>query len=410
MQPLRYPRYRIALGISTLSWIALWLTNIAVVAGMLQGGRTSADIGLFQAAWTIAVPVCVIAGGLITDRFGPTISLRLGLAMEICGMLLMATAFSSNDAPLPPLLLAAMLVGGSDGLNSNGVNVLAGGVVPRELMSAAIGLLLLGLAAGRIVGGTVAGPAVAALGAPGTIYLCAGLVAGAWLLTLILGRIRFATTGTSTASSYLDLRPAMRWYRATPDARTVLTIGGLMAVLVYGYFALLPVVVADVLGRDTGSQGIAMAAGGVGVAVGALTMGPLARRVGVGRVLIAAVLGATAGLGLLALGSTAGVVLLAVTLLPAFTNVQSASANVVLQTLAPVHMRGRVVGLYSMTFSLLLPVGTVTAGWLGQRLGVRETLTMLALAMVALTLGLVARRRGLARDLAVAAPEERPAT
>lgn len=399
MGALRYPKYRLALGISTLSWIALWLTNIAVVAGMLQAGRSVAEIGLFQGAWTIGVPVSVVAGGLITDRLGPTVSLRLGLMLEIGGMLLMAVALRDPAAPLPLMLLAAMLIGGSDGLSGVGINVLAGGVVPAALMSSAIGLLLLGLASGRIVGGTLAGPTVEALGASGALLACAGLVAVALLLALLVGRVRLAPVEIGAA--YLDLRPALRWYRATPDARIVLVVGGLMAVLVYGYFALLPVVVGETMGTDTTSQGLAMAVGGIGVAIGAVTMGPIARRIGVGRLMVVAVLGSTVGLALLAMGQTAGVVLIAVTVLPTFTNVQNASANVVLQTLAPTGLRGRVVGLYSMVFSGLLPVGTIAVGWLGQRFGVRETLLVLSGAMALLTIGLALRHPTMAREAAV---------
>jgi MFS family permease len=397
MSPLRYPRYRLALGISTCAWIALWLCNIAVVAGMLQAGRSSAEIGLFQGAWTLGTPLSVIAGGLITDRLGPTISVRIGLCFELAGMLLMALLVAGGAPPLPLLLVAAMLIGASDGLNNVGVNVLAGGVVPRELMPAAIGMLLLGLASGRIVGGTVAGPAVAAFGASGALLLCAALVVGAMVLTLFVGRVELAPTGMGRA--YLDLRPALRWYRGMPVARTVLLIGGLMALLIYGYFSLLPVIVGETMGTDTTSQGLAMAVGGVGVAVGALTMGPIARRFGVGRLLIGAVLGAAAGLALLGFAQTAFLVLIAVTLLPTFTNVQAASANVALQTLAPPAMRGRVVGMYSMTFSALLPVGTIAAGWLGTRFGARETLVALAVAMTVVAIGIRFWRPTLVRDL-----------
>jgi MFS family permease len=171
-----------------------------------------------------------------------------------------------------------------------------------------------------------------------------------------------------------------------------------MAVLVYGYFSLLPVVVGETMGTDTRSQGLAMAVGGVGVAIAAVSMGPIARRIGVGRVMILAVAGSAVGLGALGLAQGALLVLLAVTLLPMGTNVQNASANVVLQLLAPVGLRGRVVGLYSMVFSGLLPVGTVSVGWLGERFGVRETLFALTLAMAALTIGLILRRPAMALE------------
>jgi len=311
----------------------------------------------------------------------------------------MAATLRDPNAPLPLMLLAAMLIGGSDGLSGVGINVLAGGVVPTALMSSAIGLLLLGLASGRIVGGTFAGPTVQALGASGALFACAGLVFVALLLAFVLGRVRLAPVEIGAA--YLDLRPALRWYRATPDARAVLVVGGLMAVLVYGYFALLPVVVGESMGTDTTSQGLAMAVGGIGVAVGAVSMGPIARHIGVGRLMVLAVFGSTVGLAMLAMGQTAGVVLVAVTVLPTFTNVQNASANVVLQTLAPTGLRGRVVGLYSMVFSGLLPVGTITVGWLGQRFGVRETLLVLSGAMALLTIGLALRHPTMAQDRAV---------
>ena len=137
-------------------------------------------------------------------------------------------------------------------------------------------------------------------------------------------------------------------------------------------------------------------------------MAPIARRIGVGRLMLIAVLGSAAGLAGLAIGHTAAMVVVAVTLLPTFTNVQNASANVVLQTLAPAGLRGRVVGLYSMVFSGLLPVGTISVGWLGERLGVRETLGLLATAMVVLTLGLWVRRPGMARGEVASTAEGPP--
>ncbi len=318
-------------------------------------------------------------------------------------MLLMAWSVGLGDPPLELLLLAAMCIGSSEGLTGVGINVLAGAVVPREAMATAIGLLLLGLASGRIVGGTLAGPAVSALGVEGALLACAALGVAGFTLTLLVGRVRLESTGMGRA--YLDLRPAIRWFQGMRDARTILLLGMLMALLVYGYFALLPVVVGQTMGVDTTSQGLAMAVGGVGVAVGAVTMGPVARRIGVGRLLIAAALGASVGLATLAVGQTALVTLVAVTLLPTFTNVQSASANASLQTLAPPAMRGRVVGLYQMVFSALLPVGTVATGWVGERVGARATLLVLAAAMALLAVVIHRRRPVLVRDPG-AAPAE----
>jgi hypothetical protein len=98
----------------------------------------------------------------------------------------------------------------------------------------------------------------------------------------------------------------------------------------------------------------------------------------------------------LGLAHAAVLVLVVVTLLPAMSNTQHASTSLLLQSLAPAAVRGRVLGLYSLVFGSLLPVGTITAGWLGERLGVRETLVGLGIAMAVLTVLLVARRPAIA--------------
>jgi MFS family permease len=395
MGALRDPRYRLVLASSTLSGISLWLCNIAVLSGLLGSGRGVLEIGSFQAAWTLGVPMAVILSGILVDRLGPTPVVVAGLIMEAASVALMGLVFLAGQPDLLVLLAVALAVGCADGLCGVAFNVLAGGVVARPLMASAIGLLLISVAAGRIVGGTAAGPLVDALGTPVALLAAAGLVIVGVGLAAAVGPVRLAEPGV--AASYLDIRPALGWYRSQGEAITTLALGATMALLVYGYFSLLPVVVGQTLGTDARAQGLAMALGGVGVAVAAVCMGPVARRLGSGRLLLAAVVGSGLGVVGLALSATALAVGLVAVLLPIFTNVHGATSNLILQGLAPTGIRGRVVGLYALAFAMLLPVGTFMAGWVGQRAGVRETLAAIGLTMMGVGIGLVAARPALLR-------------
>jgi MFS family permease len=52
--------------------------------------------------------------------------------------------------------------------------------------------------------------------------------------------------------------------------------------------------------------------------------------------------------------------------------VSAITTNTLLQTEAPEHLRGRVIGFYSFIVVGLAPFGSLQAGWLSQHLGVRS--------------------------------------
>jgi hypothetical protein len=81
-----------------------------------------------------------------------------------------------------------------------------------------------------------------------------------------------------------------------------------------------------------------------------------------------------------------------------------ACTSLVLQGLAPTDSRGRVLGLNALVGALALPVGQMGAGWLGGAVGVRQALVVLGVAMIGLTVTLVATRGSLVRLRSADAP------
>jgi predicted MFS family arabinose efflux permease len=151
--------------------------------------------------------------------------------------------------------------------------------------------------------------------------------------------------------------------------RTILLLFLAIGIFGWSYMVLMPAFARDVLGRGANGYGVLMSASGTGAFVGALVVATyghlfLPRRLALGGVwLFAASLFAlalthnfyvalaflfTAGFGMLLFFST---------------------SNTVLQTIVPDEMRGRVMGVWSLVFGAMIPLGSLEAGavahWVG---------------------------------------------
>ena len=66
---------------------------------------------------------------------------------------------------------------------------------------------------------------------------------------------------------------------------------------------------------------------------------------------------------------------------------RSPATNAMLQQSVPDEWRGRVIGLYSMSFAGTAPLGGLLSGWLAEHIGLAITLTLNGCLIVAAGLG-----------------------
>lgn len=160
------------------------------------------------------------------------------------------------------------------------------------------------------------------------------------------------------------------------DSRLVGVAGGaaMLSIAMNAAFAVLMFYLATRLGLDAGMIGFVFLAFGVGGAIGAITVSPVAARVGTGTVLVGGPIVAALGLGLFAVvgGSSpasmvvvfAGSVVMGAGML-AFTVLAAG----VRQLLAPEHARGRVLGTLRFIEWGSMPLGSVIGGAVGEVFG-----------------------------------------
>jgi MFS family permease len=156
-----------------------------------------------------------------------------------------------------------------------------------------------------------------------------------------------------------------RWPRA------LIIIVATFSIFGFSFVPLMPVFARDALGLDATGYGAMVASIGVGAVAAAFFMAAFGDRVRQSR---------------LVLGSSSlfGAILLAASLAPDFWSavvlftatggvmaLNGIAANTMLQSEAPNELRGRVMGFYSFMVLGLAPFGSLQAGWLAERFGVR---------------------------------------
>src|SRR5438067_525252 len=180
--------------------------------------------------------------------------------------------------------------------------------------------------------------------------------------------------------------------------RTVLLLFLAVGVFGWSYAVLMPAFARDVLGRGANGYGLLMSASGTGALIGALvvaTYGHLfaPRKLALGGVWLFSI-------ALLAFALTRNFYLALVFLTFAGFGMLLffSTSNTVLQTIVPDEMRGRVMGVWSLVFGAMIPLGSLEAGALAHWLGAPFALGFGAVicAVSALVTLFVIRRREVA--------------
>ncbi len=159
----------------------------------------------------------------------------------------------------------------------------------------------------------------------------------------------------------------------------------------FSFQVLVPVLARQVLDQGAEGFGLMLSATGVGALSGALGLALFGKRAAKGKIVSIASVTFGLCLGLLGMVRVFPVVL-GILCLVGFTMInQTATTNTLLQTLAPDHLRGRIVSIYTLAFIGLMPFGSLLAGSLSDRWGPGPVLV--GGGLVTATVALTALRR-----------------
>ena len=348
----------------------LWASNVAASLGMsmemLAQGWLVLDttdsalwVGVVAGLQGVGQVSFGALGGVIADRFDRRHGLMASLFLRGCVALLLGIAVVTDNLNLGMLLGAALVQGILQSVNLPTNNALIYDVAGRARLLNATAARMMAFSLARIPGSLLAGLLISQAGV-GWCYLV--LAGGMFTGALPLVRVpRGQRAAPSQASLWRTLEEGVRYALGNRRVGSLLFLSLLMEAFGFSFHIMLPVMARDVLGVGATGLGVLSAAWSVGALVSLLILAALQDYKALGAFMAVTAAGAGLSLLLFALSpwfllSVGLAALIGSTL---FTyDVTMAS---LLQLLSSDAMRGRVLGLYGLTFGFT-PGGGFIAG------------------------------------------------
>jgi MFS family permease len=325
-------------------------------------------IGLLGASRMLPVLFTSPFAGVVADRYPRRRILLSTNLMTALTAFVLALALLMHFATLPVVLLISGVQGATQSFDAPARQSWVPLLVPRELVGNAIGLNSFAFNAPSVIGPPLAGLLIWGLGvAPCMIVNAVVKFAVVAALVFMKPSPPSAKASASFAAAFVE---GVRFIVGHGALRWVYLMAMMVALSVRSYNFLLPAYSVHVLQIDARGLGLLTAASGVGGVIGALVTAAFnVRR----RAWIWFVAGTTASLGMAALGATNVPWVAAIVLMLLGLTVQgfSGGSNILVQTLAPDEMRGRVVSVYSMILLGFIPGGALVIGTIARFVDLR---------------------------------------
>ena len=391
---LRYRNYRLFFWGQLVSLTGTWMQQTAMSWFVYQITNSKLLLGLVSAVGSAPMVLSSVWGGALADLYPKrSILVATQSAQMVCAFVLAAGVWLGFASPLFIIIVAA-LNGIAMGFDMPARQAFTVEMTSREDLLNAISLNSSIVNGARVVGPSAAGLMIGAVGVAMCFFLN-GLSFIAVIAGFLLMRLPPFTRKIDVVSAGEHAWVGILYSIKHPRVRTILLLFLTIGIFGWSYTVLMPAFARDVLGRGANGYGVLMSASGTGAFIGALavaTYGHLfvPRRLALGGVWLFA-----ASLFALALTHNFYVALAFLFVAGLGMLLFFSTSNTVLQTIVPDEMRGRVMGVWSLVFGAMIPLGSLEAGAVAHWAGTPFALAFGAIicAVSALVTLLVIRRR-----------------
>ena len=268
----------------------------------------------------------------------------------------------------------------------------------RDHLSNAVAITSLIGSAGRLVGPSIAGIVISVF-SEATCFLINGFSFFVVLATLMAMRRIPHRQAAPPQPVMRDLREGALYAWRSRPIRALLVVLAMVSFMATPYQTLMPAFVTEVFRGGPETLGFLVAAAGLGALAGTGYLSTRASAHGLTRLIIIAT--ACAGGALVTFSFVRwyplSLALMAVTGFGILAT--SVSVNMILQSIVPDRMRGRVMSLYTAAFLGVSPLGSFVAGAAADRIGAAHTLAIGGAACVCAGFALARRHKRLASDV-----------
>lgn len=340
-------------------------------------------LGVVWLATSLPTIILSVPAGSLADRTEPFRLMLLSQILSFVGHFLLGLLIVTDVVELWMVIVWAASTGSFAALAAPSMSALLPRLIGREAMSSAVALNSGVWGAMRIAGPGLSGILIALVGT-GQAFFVAAATMGLSVFVLLTIRLGPRTSQPATEAQS-GVMAGFRFIWTRPLFLSIIGLSFFASVFGSSYVVLLPIFAEDLL--DVGSTGFGFmeAAAGVGALAGTYVIlrNGIGSRPGVIMLVTAAIFGV-----LIALFSTTNALIPAAALLLLAGLMEEAYLVIgmtVLQLVVPDQFRGRVMGIWTMTY-FLAAVGGFLAGIAAEFIGVRVTIAAGALTVTAFSI------------------------
>ncbi|MBX9903897.1 MAG: MFS transporter [Burkholderiales bacterium] len=376
LRALGYRNYRLFFVGQSLSIIGNWIQQIAMAWLVYRMTESAWLLGVTGFAGQIAILVFAPFGGLWADRFDRYKLLLLTQILSAVPPLLLAILAYAGLIEVWHIIVMALLLGIINAIDTPiRLTFTTEMVTAKEDLPSAIAMNALMQNAGRMIGPTVAGLLLTV----STEAFC--FVVNTLSKVVIVAMVLAMTIAPQqrrpiTASPWQQLTEGARYAWDLIPARWLLPMVATISFMITPYQTLMPIFAVEVYGGGAGMLGFLIGAAGCGGVVGMLALASRRDVRGLTRWITAASLASGLGMLVFSLSSWLPLSLVALAFIGFGIVVNGMSVSTMLQTIVDDRMRGRIMGIFSMAFLGMYPLGSLAGGALAEVIGAPATLAI----------------------------------
>ena len=373
LRALRHANFRRYGAGLAVSLIGTWMQGTAQAWLVYRLTHSNLWLGTVQFAATIPILLLSPVAGLVADRYPRRSIIMLTQSLFLLQATTLALLTLTGRVTIAHVLALAAFFGFVNSLDIPSRQSLLPELVGRADLMYAVALNSMAFQLARVFGPALGGLSVAAWG-EGVCFALNAVSFGAVIAGLFFLKLPDPEPVEFTAPPWERLKEGFRHVRGSRELMGMLGLSAAVNVSVSPIFVLGPEIADGIFHRGPQGFGILTSAFGAGAVLGMLGLVSRRSDAGLHRLILWSTAGA--GLGFVAF-SFVREFWMALALMPVlgFTYMrQNAATNTTVQQAVPDELRGRLMGIYTMTVAGMIPIGSLLSGWCAEVWGAPVTL------------------------------------
>ena len=373
---LRHRNFRLFFVGQLISLIGTWMQTTAQAWLVLELTRSAWLLGVVGALQFLPVMFLSLFGGVLADRLPKRKVLLFTQSSAMLQASILWVLVATGQVQVWHVLVLAALLGLTNAFDMPTRQAFVVEMVGREDLPNAVALNSSIFNMARIVGPGLGGLLIAWLGiAPLFLLNAISFIAVIIGLALMDMRDLYAQVKRSSLrkdgskqSTLQSLREGLAYVAHTPAVLLIIAVVGVISLFGINFNVVLPLFATDVLHSGSAGFGFISSAFGLGSLLSALWLAWGNNKPSIHRLLI----GTCAFCMLEIAFALSHLYMLSLVLIAVVGFAQiafTALANTTLQTVAPDHLRGRVMSVYMLVFAGTVPLGNLFTGGLAHLYG-----------------------------------------